>query len=435
MKDNGKQVEANALRDNIRNIPKVPPNVRIFSLSFSFFAAAGLMFFAAMLLGVAFAPELIRAGFRSPAGWMLSHMMILGFATMLAMGASMQIVQVLLHVHLFSRMLGFAQFAVYAIGLAILLPSYYIGSFVGIGVGGSIVTAAVLLYAFNLAATFARGRTWNVYVCGVLLSLLALLMTVGLGIAMGVVGGSGTGVQWYGRLFVSHLWFGLGGWMAGLIIAFSFKLLPMFYVSPHKAGASGWWIVGLFQVGIWLKAASVAVQADGLRLLSAGCLLAAMALFLRFMRLVKKKAKPLRGTIPVVAGMNAAVAALFGVWLVGREIWPTAARLTAWTEALVVFLVAGWFAAGILGYMARIVPFLWWAYRFHTVWQKKSKVLLSNMVPERRMGVELWMFCAAVGVTAVSIGLAWPPGAVIGQAAALITAVVYVIDLSKVFRY
>ena len=413
-----------------------PPNVRIFSLSFSFFAAAGLMFLTAMILGVRYLPDLAAAhGFRSPVGWTIAHTMILGFMTMLAMGASFQLVQVILQTHLFSRFLGFVQFVVYASGLMVLLPSFFHGSVAGIGIGGSLVSVAVLFYVFNLTATMIRKRKWNVFVFGLTLNLLALLLTVGLGIGMGVVSGSGWGLHLYERLFVSHLWFGLGGWMSGLIVTFSFKLLPMFFISLKKAQTEAWYIVGLFQAGIWLQAGSVWLQSGMLKFFSALCLIISIILFVRFVVAVRKNAKPLSGTIPVVAHMNVVIAAIFVFWLVLDSGLTHSARAGGWTAALVVLLVAGWFTLSILGYMARIVPFLWWAYRFHTVWQKKSKILLKDMVPERRMGIELRIYAAAVGIVAISVGLAWPPGAVIGQVAALLAAVVYLFELSKVFRH
>jgi hypothetical protein len=418
------------------NFRSAPPNVRIFSLSFSFFAAAGLMFLTAMILGVRYLPDVAAAhGFRSPVGWTIAHTMILGFMTMLAMGASFQLVQVILQTHLFSRLLGIAQFAVYTSGLLILLPSFFHGSVAGIGIGGSLVSVAVVLYVFNLTATMIRKRKWNVFVFGLALNLLALLFTVGFGIGMGVAGGSGWGVHLYERLFVSHLWFGLGGWMSGLIVTFSFKLLPMFFISLKKPDAEAWYIIALFQAGIWLQVGSVWLESGMMQFFSALCLIVSIVLFVRFVVAVRKSARQPGGTIPVVAHMNVAIAVIFAVWLVldsGPIHW---ARAGGWTEALVVLLVAGWFTLSILGYMARIVPFLWWAYRFHTVWQKKSKVLLKDMVRERRMGIELWVYLSAVGIVAISVGWGWPPGAVIGQVAALLAAVVYLLELFRVFRY
>jgi hypothetical protein len=411
----------------------IPPNVHIFSLSFSFFAAAGLMFLTAMIMGIRYLPLFVQSGLRSPAGWAVTHMMTLGFMTMLAMGASFQLIQVILQTKLFSRSLGFVQFAAYVPGLAIMLPSFFAGSSAGIGAGGSLIAVAVLLYIFNLAATLIRKQKWNVFVFGLIFNLLALLFAVCFGIGMGIYSRMGWGVLSYEQLFHSHLWFSLGGWMTGLIITFSFKLLPMFYISAKKADAEAWYIVGLFHAGIWLQVFTIWHPTDSLKIFSIACLAISIMLFSRFILLVRKHAKPLSGTVPVVANLNLVMALLFGLWLFRG--WMPADSTGEWTEALLVFLIAGWFTSNILGYLARIVPFLWWAYRFHTVWQKKSKILLKDMVPEKRMGVELWLYAAAVGAVAISIPFAWLPAAVIGQIAVLFLAAVYLFELSKVFRY
>jgi hypothetical protein len=410
--------------------------VHVFSLSFTFFAAACLMFIAAMILGIFFLPELIAVkGLRSPAGWTIAHMMTLGFMTMLAMGASFQLVQVILKTRLFSRFLGFVQFAAYAAGLAVLLPSFFTGRLAGIGIGGSLVAIAVLLYAFNLMATIIRRRIWNVFVLGMGLSLAALLVTVGLGTGMGIVSSSGRGLQLYDRMFLSHMWFGLGGWMSGLILTFSFKLLPMFYISLKKAETEAWYMIGLFQAGVWLQAASIWYSSGIAGFLSLLCLTISIMLFIRFILAVRKKAKPLNGTIPVVAHMNLIIAVIFELWLVFDFVMRGSAGIREWTAGFAVLLIAGWFTCNILGYLARIVPFLWWAYRFHHGWQKKSKILLKDMVKETRMGIELWIYAAAIGWVAGSIAFAWPPGSVIGLAAALVMAVVYLYELSRAFRY
>jgi len=149
----------------------------------------------------------------------------------------------------------------------------------------------------------------------------------------------------------------------------------------------------------------------------------------------KKKAKPLNGTIPVVAHMNLIIAVIFELWLVFDFVMRGSAGIREWTAGFAVLLIAGWFTCNILGYLARIVPFLWWAYRFHHGWQKKSKILLKDMVKETRMGIELWIYAAAIGWVAGSIAFAWPPGSVIGLAAALVMAVVYLYELSRAFRY
>jgi hypothetical protein len=126
---------------------------------------------------------------------------------------------------------------------------------------------------------------------------------------------------------------------------------------------------------------------------------------------------------------------VFGLWIVIEWFFPDSAASGRRTAAFVILLIVGWFSAGILGYLAKIVPFLWWAYRFHTKWQKKSKILLVNMVPETRQQAELWLYIAAIGIVAASIVFSSPLWAVMGQAAAVILALVYAFEVSRVFRY
>jgi hypothetical protein len=209
----------------------------------------------------------------------------------------------------------------------------------------------------------------------------------------------------------------------------------MFLVSSQKADAESWYVVGLLHTGIWLRAVSVWTSSETVKLVSVVFLLAAMAMFIRFILIVRHRARQPAGTVAVVARLHLIFAAMFGLWFVLDGVLRDSGGHEEWTEALVVWLMSGWFASCILGYLARIVPFLWWSYRFHHQWQKKSKILLKDMVREPRMGTMLWTYAASTTAVAGSIGLAWPSVAVAGLVLALIAAAAYLFELFRVFRY
>ncbi|KIL41682.1 hypothetical protein SD70_06120 [Gordoniibacillus kamchatkensis] len=121
--------------------------------------------------------------------------------------------------------------------------------------GGALVALGTAAFAVNLTVTFVHAKQWTPVIVGIFLSLIDLCATVALGMAMGVAEATGSEPHRYDLIFAEHLWIGLGGWLSGLIVACSLKLLPMFYVSKKKATNLNYVIVVLLQAGVWLGAA------------------------------------------------------------------------------------------------------------------------------------------------------------------------------------
>ncbi|MBO8157138.1 MAG: hypothetical protein H0Z32_11810 [Bacillaceae bacterium] len=414
----------------------VPPNVRIFNLSFLFFASGMVMYLIAMIIGIFEFPELIQAqGVRNTTGWMLAHLFLLGWATMIAMGASFQLTQVILRTSLFSRSLGFIHFALYLVGVLTLTISFSLSFPLGAAIGGGFVFVAVLIYVFNLLVTFVKKREWNMFVFGVTMSLFNLVMTVIFGLMMGI----GMAFQWipfdYSTVFNSHIWLGIVGWLASLIMTYSFKLLPMFYASPVKGRKEGFLILGLLHAGVWSYTAFLWSHVQMLKLLSYVLLLISLSLFVRFVWNIRNNSysKQPPGPVSIPYLLIPLVYFLTIVWMLISLAMPE--TIFPIETSLVIFVILGWFSASILGYLFKIVPFLWWSYRFHTKWEKKSKVLLADMVPADKTTdmlhgylLGIIMVCAAFLFSEPLLGLA-------GQILAVLFTAAYMIEILKVFRY
>ncbi|WP_135549747.1 hypothetical protein [Paenibacillus cymbidii] len=415
-------------------IREKPSNLQVFPLTFLFFATAIVMFMIGMIAAINWVPNLSSAGqVRGPEGWMLAHLFLLGWVSMMAMGANFQLIQVILNTKLFSRALGFVHYLFYTVGLILSLIGFYRGDSDLIAIGGSLIAIGVLLFVFNMAMTMVRKRKWNVFVFGVSASMLNFVMVVSLGVMQGISIGTGWGSSHYDRMFMSHLWLGMAGWMSGLIVTYSFKLLPMFYVSRKKPAKDAYWIIGLLQGGVWLKVGGIWFEVELVEKMALVSVMIAMALMTLFVIRVQGKGKPPGGAVPVAANLIPAVAVLLWIWG-GQDLFSLSVPLSL-TPAFGFFLICGWFTTTTLSYLSKIVPFLWWAYRFHTKWQKKNVVLLSEMTPDRRMIGELVLFLGGVIVVCVSFLIQRPELAMFGQIVSLCALVAYIAELVRIFRY
>src|SRR5690606_41374705 len=138
-------------------------------------------------------------------------------------------------------------------------------------VGGVSVAIAGILYVYNLLMTCRKRKEWNVFVLGVSLSLGSYLLTIFLGIAMGMQAALGTSAHMYEATFHSHLWFGIAGGLSGLIIVYSLKLLPVFHVSTKKAATPPYWTIGLYPIGVLLHVISIWRELQLLARVATGC--------------------------------------------------------------------------------------------------------------------------------------------------------------------
>lgn len=433
------QAESTTRTKNV--LRNVPPNVYIFALTFYFFTAGLILYLFAMVAGIWLIPDLIKQQtFRGPSGWTLAHLFVLGWATMIAMGASFQLTQVLLRTSIYSRLLGYVHFFVYVLGLLVLSFSFYFAFSAGMAWGGSLVVLGVILYVCQLAVTFIRKREWNVYIFGVGFSLIDLLVTVGLGLLMGWAMARGWTPPHYEHLFATHVWLGIGGWLSGLIITYSFKLLPMFYNSPRRAVGEAYLIIGLFQSGVWLQVISRWMEWNVLEKLSLMMILISLALFVLYAREVRihsrlRDTKNPGGAVSIAYRLISLTAALVLLWILVDLFFPNVPASRTLGEMMVLFLILGWISATILSLLSKIVPFLWWAYRFHTKWEKKSRVLLSDMTADKTMKNWLYAYLAGVVLVYAAYLFAQPALATLGQITAVLSAILYIIELIKVFRF
>ncbi|WP_240376978.1 hypothetical protein [Bacillus piscicola] len=421
-----------------RKQDKTPPNEVIVRLTFAFFATGMMSFLIAMMGGIWFFSAILEGSVRSPAGWALAHLFVLGWATMIAMGASYQLTQVLLRTVLFSRFLGWLHFSFYTAGVLVLVLGFARGITMGVTLGGGLIVLGVLIYTVNIAVTTGKKKEWNPYVCGVGFSLLHVLVTTGFGLAMGVQAAFGERILpfAYETVLHSHVWFGIAGWLGGLIITYSFKLLPMFLVAAKRANRDMYLILGLWLAGVWGWAAAIWSGQKAAAYLAAILLFLAVSVFIGMAWRIRSQSRGKSpGPVMIAYRLLFFVYGLFLVWLVAVLFWPGTVVIDKLTETVVLFLILGWFSGSILSYLSKIVPFLWWAHLFQTKWQKKRKVLLSEMLHERKMTKLLYGYVLGTFFVSVAFFLEVPLLAAMGQIVAVVLLGLYLTELARVFRY
>jgi hypothetical protein len=373
---------------------------------------------------------------RGPEGWTNTHLLVLGWGTMIAMGAVYQLMNVVLQKDLYSRPIGYVHYGCFALGTAGLLIGFFRGNILWIGAFATLAFVGILLFAWNIGRALIQANQWNTITVGAGLSLLYLVFTGLTGMAMGLDFPFNYLGHWHDRLLGAHLWFGAVGWFGQLIIAFSYKMLPMFYLSH---GHSTVWekpILYLWNGAVILGAAAF-LSGTGLALTWLAFLLLACAFVcynLQISNIMKKKHKtgPGEGVVFTVWAVRGLTAFLFLV-LIYAAIFPHEVLRIENAVILGWVYLWGWVAFTILGYMSKIVPFLWWTHKYGALVGKQPTPSLSKMIDERWVRALLHLTGTGMVVLVAGLALGSSLAVAIGGTAMSIFAIGYMAIVALVF--
>jgi|TARA_B100000315_G_scaffold37563_2_gene32146 hypothetical protein len=189
--------------------------------------------FLAVLAGVVFLfyPEaLVNRG--TPAALAITHLVTLGFISMVMAGALQQLLPVLAGVklqkpNLFSLMLFLGVLS----GTLLLCGGFLWLMPVLLACGAAIVMASCLFLIVSVLIALLRSDASRHITVGMKLALLAFTVTLGLGGWL-AAGYSVPAVPLDRQLTGLHLQWGILGWTGLLVITVSYQVVPMFQVTP-----------------------------------------------------------------------------------------------------------------------------------------------------------------------------------------------------------
>lgn len=344
---------------------------------------------------------------RNPAGWSSAHLILLGWGTMIAMGAVYQLIFVVVQRSIYSERLGKWQYVLFLTGVLGLTYGFYQADVKLIASFATLAFTGIVLFVVNIAATLFQAKIWNPVTQSALAAVLFLLLTGLTGLGMGLnfrfafLGMAHE--QWFG----AHLWFGLGGWFGLLITGFSYKMLPMFYLSHGHSDKPQAYVLALWSTAVALGGlSSLAGLPKWFQLAAFACVTAALAVYCRQIILIAKakhKKTPGYGILVAVRATFALTGAcaaflLYAIWQPQVLTEPSAYAF------LISFYLWAWVAPVILGYMSKIVPFLWWTIKYGDKVGKEKTPLMADLIKDRHVQLllTLWLLaaCALLGTTA-----------------------------------
>jgi hypothetical protein len=380
------------------------------------FGCAIIALLATLLLLAASYAEPLQ-GLRAPSMLIAVHLTMIGWLSLLMLGALYQFVPVITNTPLYSQRLPLYSLLAIGPGLAAMLAG-----FVGLGgapfvtaawlpLGGSLVLTGFVLGAINLAATLWRARPLPLPAGFVAFSLGFLLLTglLGLGFAFAFT-------QAQPPLFLRalvgnglslHVAAGLGGWFTLTVMGVSYRLLSMFMLAPDEprrstyaalilsvaglvlllaAGLTGLW--GGFALG-WVKALGAALAGLGMMFYLADIVV--------FYRTRKRRQLELNSLTAAVALALVTLALLLAALAMA---W---GRLERFAAALGYLFVFGGLSGLGLSQLYKIIPFLTWLEVFGKRMGKGPVPRVQDLVNESRAKPSFVLYFAATVLASAAL--------------------------------
>lgn len=407
-------------------------------LPFSFILTGILSFVLAQVLLLIYGNDLLSGHFRTPAMWAVAHLLLIGWASMVSMGAMYQLVPVAFQVRIRSEGLGYVQFIIMVIALLGFTITFFIFSPAGLVLFGSLLVAGFLIFLGNMLLSLRAVTSWNMMTVMVFASLLSLTLTIILGlILVGQLTVGGFIGQYHLALLYTHITLGLISWFSLLIFGFSYKMVPMFTLAHGYAMDISLPVFFTFVAGIFIMISSYFFSSSPLMLIGAVLLSLGFILFAYHVWLIWKKRMKRHPDL----GFKYALSAIAGgvgasvllVIVIGISV-SSSRSVSSELVALSYLFLMGWISLSILGYLFKIIPFLWWTYKYSNQIGKVNVPTLKEMMDERLGALFFPAFILATLLVTISLWLKSATLFYTGQGLHVLSALLYAWITFSVFK-
>lgn len=404
-----------------------------------FYGYAAVAFLIATILLLLSASD-ITSHYFLPHPLAITHIMALGWGTMMILGASHQLVPVLIEGKLYSNKLAYASFTLSAIGIPLLVYGFYVFD-MGLHTqcGGILIILAIITYLINLAVSMVKSKHENVHAFFIFTAAIWLLTTTIVGLLLLYNFTNPLMPKSSLDYLPLHAHIGIVGWFLLLIMGVGSRLIPMFLISKYNNTRQLWWIYGLINGGL-LAFVYIFLYTDSRLLFSMPLLAVASAIvlfgnfcFKSYQQRIRKKVDE-QMKVSLLSVLMMLLPVIFLVIIIILLILSQKENVNLIiTYGFIIFF--GWITAIILGMTFKTLPFIVWNKVYHHLAGKgktpNPKDLFSNKVFK-------WMSVAYIlGFVLFTAGILFNSTIVLQIAAALLllTSLLYNWNVIKLLMH
>lgn len=400
-------------------------------LPFYIYASVSFLVATALLL---LHTDIVASHYFNPYTLSITHIMALGWGTMIIFGASHQLLPVLAEGRLYSTWLAYLTFAFTGAGIPALITGFYIFHTGGILQTGSLlINAGVIFYLINVFRSTFKSKTRNVHAWYIITATAWLFSTTFFGLLL-VYNFNAKILPADSVSYLSiHAHLGLAGWFLLMVTGVGSRLIPMFLISKYTNEKILWRIFILINAGlisfIILKVIGVSAI---FFYIPVALVLSAIIVFGRYCReaykvRIRKNVDEQMKTslLSVIQMLLPFVALIITLAFLPAEGYP---HITLLYGFCIFF---GWITAIIFGMTFKTLPFIVW----NKVYHKKAHAG-KTPAPKELFSEKVYH---AMLITYLTGFIAFIPGIIflnsfflkLGAAALLAAAVLYVFNISK----
>ena len=286
----------------------------------------------------------------------------------------------------------------------------------------SMMSAAIVCFSIAMSAVvlplgwaLIHAPTTNETVQGMRMAVasLAVITVIGLVMASGFAGGvfSANRMLWV----QVHLTLALLGWVGGLIMAVSWQVIPMFYLTPNVDKTTKRWLLALLLTGLVLPLL-VAITGVGIsgflspsRLAAIAALPAAIAIWLLHPALTLRNISNRQRKRSDASLFFWQAGLVSGLLIIPIAMAALLLPDPRWQVLFGWLLIWGWAATIMHGMLTRIIPFLVWFHRYSTRVGLEIVPSMRSLLPQQRIktGFILHLSSVLLGVIAIYFQTDW----------------------------
>ncbi len=402
-----------------------------------FYVYAAISFLVATVLLLCHT-DIVELHYFQPYTLAITHTMALGWATMIILGASHQLLPVLVEGKLDSNLLAYLTFAATAIGIPFLVIGFYIFH-VGwvLQTGAVLINIGVVFYLLNVFESSLKSKQRNVHTWYILTAALWLFSTTFLGLLL-VFNFTHHLLAKDSLAYLSiHAHLGIAGWFLLLVIGVGSRLIPMFLISKYNNNQLLWWIYGLVNMGLvsflLFKVldfpavyfyGSIAIAFSGIVLFGIHCI---KAYRVRIRKNVDEQMKT--SLLSVLQMLLPFVALIATLLILPAEKYPRMALLYGFC------IFFGWLTAIILGMTFKTLPFIVWNKVYHKKAHAGKTPAPKELFSEKIYRAMLHCYLSGFVLFALGIILFNTVVLKLGAAALVAAAALYVLNIGKIILH
>ncbi len=402
------------------------------------YAFGALAFLAGCILLYFIAPELTRH-YLSPKLFTLTHVLVLGWITMIIFGALYQLIPVVMEVRLYSEKLAMTTFILFGVGLIILSASFWtflFGRSIGLEVGGYMIVVAILLFTINIILSALKTERKTIENTFIITSIFWLLLAVIIGIIMVLNFAFQFISASHLQLLKMHAHIGFIGWFLLLVVGVASKLMPMFLIVhglPRKLLVYAFYLINIgllmLSVGYYIFPEIWFLGLSGL------LVIAGIIAFLRFNYVAF--GKRIRKKLDVGLKMSATAFIMLAISIILGVIAVISPDFTATYQIRIeiaygVLILLGFLSALVLGQTYKTLPFIIWLKKYQSKVGKTKVPLPMELYSDKIAHYHYYTFVAGIIILMVGILISEVIVIKIGAVLLVITAVLYNYNVFKI---